>query len=106
MQPAAELLAVREGQLELLFDAPAPIAAAIAGESRSAESAPQEQSGIRPPPEANGRAGGALGAVIPAICPVVGKPVCYRCDCWHYQGGGCGHPEATAKPRRRHRAKK
>ena len=97
---------MREGQLELLFDAPAPIAAAIAGESRSAESAPQDASGIRPPPEANGRAGGALGAVIPAICPVVGKPVCYRGDCRWYQGAGCAHPEATAaKPQRRRRAK-
>ena len=43
---ARELLAVSDAQLELLFDAPVPIAAAIAGESRSAESAPQEQSGI------------------------------------------------------------
>ena len=62
------------------------------------------------PPEAAGRAeraGAHESGAIPARCPVLGKPVCYRCDCRHYQGGGCAHPEATAaKPQRRRRAKK
>ena len=45
-----------------------------------------------------GREGGALGAIpgaIPAECPVVGKPVCYRQDCRHWSNG-CAHPEAYA----------
>ena len=95
-----------DAQLELLFDAPAPTGAAIAGESRETgpESASQGGSGTPfPPAAANGRAGGALYAAIPATCPVVGKPVCYRGDCRWYQGGGCAHPEATAKPLRSRR---
>ena len=46
MPHAAELLAVSDAQLELLFDAPAPIAAAIAGESRkTALRAPRRSTG-------------------------------------------------------------
>ena len=37
---------------------------------------------------------------IPARCPVVGKPVCYRGDCRHWSGGGCGHADLTAKKNR------
>ncbi len=83
MPHAAELRAVSDAQLELLFDA--------TGKSREngAESAPQGQSGPTPPPGAAGRA----------------EPVCYRGDCRWYQGAGGAHPEATAKPQRRRRAK-
>jgi len=38
---------------------------------------------------------------IPAQCPVVRRPVCYYSDCHYYQHGGCVHPEATRRPRRR-----
>ena len=41
-------------------------------------------------------------AAIPALCPVVGKSVCYFDDCRRYQQGGCVHPEAM-RPRRRRR---
>ena len=99
MPPAAELPAVTmrdDLQLEL-----------FAGESceNGPESAPQGQSGIHPnnppPAEATGRAeraGAAILGAVPATCPVVGKPVCYRGDCRHYQSGACAHPAATAKP--------
>lgn len=32
-----------------------------------------------------------------------GRIVCYHADCHHYQGGGCVHPEAVRRPRRRRR---
>ena len=110
MPPAAGLLAVgnpADAQLELLFAAPAAPGTATTGESREngPENAPQGKPQGKAPPGAAGRAERTLGAAIPAICPVVGKPVCYRGDCRWYQGAGCAHPEATAKPRRRRRAK-
>ena len=63
---------------------------------------PQQQSDTG---ESAGPAGATLGvepATIPARCPVVGKPVCYRDGCRHFQGGGCVHPEVV-RPRRRRR---
>ena len=79
----------------------------FAGESceNGPESAPQGQSDQ---PEATGRAeraGAAILGAVPATGPVVGKPVCYRGDCRHYQSAACAHPAATAKPQRRHHAK-
>ena len=59
----------------------------------------------REPTDALGAAGRALLGAIPARCPVVRKPVCYRGDCRHYQPAGGAHPEATAMPQRRRRAK-
>ena len=103
--PAVELLAVSDLQLELLFDAPAPTAAASGGRivRNGAGSASQERSGIQPPPEATEHAAGVQSTAIhgiPARCPVVGTPVCYQGDCRHYQGGGCTHPEAVSRPQR------
>ena len=114
----AEGLPVAE-QLELLFEEPPAApgrAAAAPPPSRrfrqtapkniahnGAVTAPREQS--QNTPESAGRAEPALGALpaaIPARCPVVGRPVCYRQDCRHYQGGGV-HPEAVRRPRRRRR---
>ena len=66
-----------------------------------AVTAPREQSGPTPP-ESAGRAGTALGAepaAIPARCPVVRRPVCYRQDCRHWSNG-CAHPEAVTRSRR------
>ena len=64
-----------------------------------AVTAPQEQGGIGIPPESAGHAG---PAAIPALCPVVGRSVCYFDDCRHYQRGGCvpsgGHETAAAAP--------
>ncbi len=48
-------------------------------------------------------AGTPNGVAIPARCPVVGRPVCYRADCRHYQHGGCVQPEAVRRPPRRPR---
>ena len=56
--------------------------------------APPARPGASTPPRARGREGAAPGA-IPAKCPVVGKPVCYRQDCRHWSNG-CAHPEARA----------
>ena len=56
------------------------------------------------PPDDGGLTDGAgtpNGAAIPARCPVVGKPICYRADCHHYQHGGCVHPEAVRGWRKR-----
>ena len=95
-------------QLELLFDpSPAPAQAPAAATAESRENAPQERSDVLTPPRANGSAGASLSVDsgrIPSRCPVVGTPVCYYADCHHFQHGGCGHPEATAKPKRRRRA--
>ena len=118
-------------QLELLFEAPlAPVSAPETAPPRrptrpeSAESgpaaarsprkssvrrpqaAPRAVPGIQTPPEAAGRRDGAVtheSVAIPALCPVVNRPVCYRADCRHWSAG-CAHPEAvTRRPRRRHR---
>ena len=111
-------------QLELLFEVPpaapgqpaaGPVPRPKTGESgrfgpisadRSektahdgAVTAPQTQDGIGIPPESAGHAG---HTAVPALCPVVGKSVCYFDDCRHYQQGGCVHPEAM-RPRRRRR---
>ena len=110
MPPAAELLAVgnpADAQLELLFAATAAPGTATTGESR--ENGPGNAPQGKAPPGAAGRAeraGAHESGAIPARCPVVGEPVCYRADCRWYQGAGCAHPEATAKPQRRRRAKK
>ena len=47
-------------------------------------------------------AGAHESGAIPARCPVVDRLVCYYDGCRHWQGG-CAHPEATAKRRRRRR---
>ena len=56
-------------------------------------------------PDDGGRTNGAgtPNGAIPAKCPVVNRPVCYRADCRHYQHGGCAHPEAVRPKRRRWR---
>lgn len=115
-------------QLELPFEEPpaAPGRAAAApprrpktdGSGRSSQSwppaekkvvhsgavgAPAEQSGIPTPPEPAGPPLGPELATVPTRCPVVGKPVCYYADCRHFQGGGCVHPEAVRRSRRRRR---
>lgn len=88
-------------QLVLRFDAPPSSATALAEEAREdgLESARQRRGGTSIPPPANGHAEGGLSTETPAIparCPVLGKPVCYRADCRHYQSGGCVHPQAVA----------
>ena len=29
------------------------------------------------------------------VCPVIGRPVCYYGDCYHWTGYRCGHPAAA-----------
>ena len=74
---------------------------------RRPQAAPRAVPGIqKTPPEAAGRRDGAVtheSVAIPALCPVVNRPVCYRADCRHWSAG-CAHPEAvTRRPRRRNR---
>ena len=55
---------------------------------------PPVPGGTNTPPAPPARHTARGRAEIPAICPVVGRPVCYRADCRHYLAGGCAHPEA------------
>ena len=92
-------------QLELVFDEPTAAPGRPAAE-------PGPKAGDRGRPRKSERTAardagptqgpGPAPAAIPARCPVVGRPVCYRDGCRHYQGGGCVHPEAV-RPRRRRR---
>ena len=87
----AEGLPVVE-QLELQFEAPS----AAPGQPATKQS--QTPDRLRSGPAGENRrtngAGTPNGVAIPARCPVVGLPVCYRADCRHYQHGGCVHPKA------------
>ena len=96
----AEGLPVVE-QLELQFEAPS----AAPGQPATKQS--QTPDRLRSGPAGENRrtngAGTPNGVAIPARCPVVGLPVCYRADCRHYQHGGCVHPKAVRRPPRRRR---
>ena len=129
-QPAEGLPAIAE-QLELLFEAPPAApgrpatipsrtpnrsgsgpAGAKSTHRREKTGSERQSDGFAEPnrylafPDDGGRTNGAgtpNGVAIPARCPVVNRPVCYRADCHHYQHGGCAHPEAVRPERRRRR---